>query len=81
MKYAWIESHRDQYDVVRMCRQLGVSRTGYCQWRKRAASERAMANATLEAMAVADWVAPSVTEDGVAVLIDRFILRDTCPGG
>jgi Cof subfamily protein (haloacid dehalogenase superfamily) len=36
----------------------------------------AMANATPEAMAVADWVAPSVTDDGVAALIDRFILRD-----
>jgi Cof subfamily protein (haloacid dehalogenase superfamily) len=34
----------------------------------------AMANATPEAMAVADWVAPSVAEDGVAALIDRFIL-------
>jgi Cof subfamily protein (haloacid dehalogenase superfamily) len=36
----------------------------------------AMANATAEAMAVADWVAPSVTDDGVATLIDKFILRD-----
>lgn len=48
MKYAWIESHRGQFDVARLCRQLGISRTGYCQWRKRAASERAMANATLD---------------------------------
>jgi hypothetical protein len=37
----------------------------------------AMANATPEAQAVADWVAPSVVEDGVAVLIDRFILRNS----
>jgi Cof subfamily protein (haloacid dehalogenase superfamily) len=36
----------------------------------------AMANATPEARAVADWVAPSVAEDGVAALIDRFILRN-----
>jgi Cof subfamily protein (haloacid dehalogenase superfamily) len=36
----------------------------------------AMANATPEAKAVADWVAPSVAEDGVAALIDRFILRN-----
>ncbi len=36
----------------------------------------AMANATHEAIAAADWVAPSVTEDGIAALIDRFILRD-----
>jgi hypothetical protein len=38
----------------------------------------AMANATPEAMAVAKWVAPSVGEDGVADLIDRYILCDEC---
>jgi Cof subfamily protein (haloacid dehalogenase superfamily) len=36
----------------------------------------AMANATPETLASADWVAPSVAEDGVAALIDRFIMRD-----
>jgi Cof subfamily protein (haloacid dehalogenase superfamily) len=34
----------------------------------------AMANATPEALAAADWIAPSVAEDGVADLIERFIL-------
>ncbi len=48
MKYAWIEEQRDQFSVTRMCRQLGVSRTGYCQWRTRAPSERSMANAALD---------------------------------
>ncbi len=48
MKYAWIEEYRDQFSVTRMCRQLGVSRTGYCQWRTRAPSERSMANAALD---------------------------------
>ena len=33
MKYAWIDEHCDQFSVTRMCRQMGVSRTGYCQWR------------------------------------------------
>jgi hypothetical protein len=36
----------------------------------------AMANATPEAKAVANWIAPSVAEDGVAALIDRYILRN-----
>jgi len=43
VKYAWIEGHRDQFTVARMCRQLEVSRTGYCQWRKREPSERSIA--------------------------------------
>lgn len=53
MKYAWIEGHRDRFHVTRMCRQLGVSRTGYCQWRTRAPSDRAMANTALDAQVAA----------------------------
>ena len=53
VKYAWIEEHRDQFSVTRMCRQLEVSRTGYCQWRTRAPSERSMANAALDAQVAA----------------------------
>ncbi len=53
MKYAWIEKQRDQYSVSRMCRQLEVSRTGYCQWRTRPPSDRSMANATLDAQVAA----------------------------
>jgi len=40
VRYAWIEGHRDLFSVSRMCRQLEVSRTGYCQWRTRAPSDR-----------------------------------------
>ena len=53
MRYAWIEEHGDLYSVTRMCRQLEVSRTGYCQWRTRPASERSMANAALDARVAA----------------------------
>jgi hypothetical protein len=53
VKYAWIEEHSDLFSVARMCRQLGVSRTGYCQWRTRPPSERSVANATLDAQVVA----------------------------
>jgi putative transposase len=49
VKYAWIDSQRDHYSVTRLCRVLGVSRTGYCQWRGRAPSARARANAILDA--------------------------------
>lgn len=53
MKYAWIQEQRDQFSVTRMCRQLGVSRTGYCQWRTRPPSDRAAANAALDAQVAA----------------------------
>ncbi len=32
MKYARIDQHRDRYSVSRL---LGVSSSGYCQWRGR----------------------------------------------
>ena len=44
-----IENHRDEYTVTRLCRVLSVSRTGYCQWRVRAPSARALANKALDA--------------------------------
>ena len=34
----------------------------------------AMGNASADVLAVADWVAPPVTEDGIAALIEQFIL-------
>jgi transposase InsO family protein len=53
VKYAWIEEHRDRFHVRRMCAQLGVSRSGYCQWRTRAPSDRTIANAVLDAQVAA----------------------------
>ena len=53
MKYTWIDAHRDQFNVTRMCRQLEVSRTGYSQWRTRRPSDRSMANAALDAQVAA----------------------------
>lgn len=53
MRYAWIETHRDQFNIARMCHCLEVSRSGYCQWRTRSPSTRAMANAALDARVAA----------------------------
>jgi putative transposase len=53
VRYAWIERHRDDYAVSRMCRLLAVSRTGYLQWRRRPPSARAQANARLDAQVAA----------------------------
>ena len=49
MKYAWIKEHGDRYPVARLCRLLQVSRSGYGQWRSRPPSDRALANAALDA--------------------------------
>lgn len=38
----------------------------------------AMGNASPAAKAIADWIAPSVEEDGIAVALQRFVLGCTC---
>jgi putative transposase len=53
VKYAWIEDNRDLYPVARLCRLLDVSRSGYLQWRVRPPSDRAWANARLDAQVAA----------------------------
>ena len=42
-----MSDHQELYPVRVMCRVLGVSPSGYYAWRKREASERSKANATL----------------------------------
>jgi Cof subfamily protein (haloacid dehalogenase superfamily) len=39
----------------------------------------AMGNGSPATKAVADWIAPPVTEDGAAVAIERFVLNDSFP--
>ena len=47
MKFQFIEDHRDEFPVIRMCKVLEVSRSGYYAWRGRPPSEREMANQEL----------------------------------
>ena len=41
MRYAWIETQRDDYPLNRLCRVLQVSRSGYYAWRRRQPSATA----------------------------------------
>lgn len=47
MKYAFIAAHEKEFSVERMCRVLGVRRSGYYAWRKRPPSTQEQANAEL----------------------------------
>ena len=50
MKYTFIAAHAGQFQIRRMCRVLGVQRSGYYAWRHRTPSTRAQANDALLVM-------------------------------
>jgi Cof subfamily protein (haloacid dehalogenase superfamily) len=72
------------HGVARLAKHLGVSRSAtiavgdnendlaMVEW---AGLGVAMGNATPEVKAIAGWVAPPVSEDGVAAVVERFILQ------
>ena len=47
MKYAFIHTHSQQYKVSRLCEVLGVSSSGYYDWRDRPESSRSQQNRQL----------------------------------
>jgi len=47
MRFQFIEDHRDEFPVIRMCKELSVSSSGYYAWRTRPPSQREMANQQL----------------------------------
>jgi transposase InsO family protein len=47
MRFQFIDDHRQEFPVGRMCKVLDVSRSGYYAWRGRPPSEREMANREL----------------------------------
>lgn len=47
MRYRYMEEHRTERDINKMCSILKVSRSGYYDWRKRVESQRAHANELL----------------------------------
>ena len=49
MRFQFIDDHREEFPVIRMCAMLDVSRSGYYAWRGRPPSKREMANQELTA--------------------------------
>jgi transposase InsO family protein len=47
VKYAFVAAHAGEYPVKRMCEVLGVSSSGYYDWRQRTPSQRQQANGQL----------------------------------
>jgi putative transposase len=61
MKYMFIAAHEGKYAVKRMCKVLGVQRSGYYAWRKRKPSMREQANQVLLALIEAEYASSRKT--------------------
>jgi putative transposase len=70
VKYAWIDKHEGPFTIARMCRLLGVSRTGFHQWRVRDPSARELANAALDAKVAASHAASNATYGKLRIVKD-----------
>ena len=55
MKYTFIAAHETQFQIRRMCRVLGVQRSGYYAWRNRTPSTREQANQALLVLIRAEY--------------------------
>lgn len=47
VKYAFMQTHHHKFRLARMCRVLGVSRSGFYAWHRRRPSTRLLANQQL----------------------------------
>ena len=47
MRYRFVDAHRAEHQLTRLCQAVGVSRSGYYAWRRRPVSARSAANTRL----------------------------------
>ena len=47
MRYRFVDAHRAEHRLTRLCQAVGVSRSGYYAWRRRPVSARSAANTRL----------------------------------
>jgi putative transposase len=48
VKFAWIQSHKESFDVCCMCQVLAVSRSGFYAWQGRPAGQKATRRQALQ---------------------------------
>ena len=70
MKYAFVDRHREQHAVRRMCKILDVSASGYYAWRKRPPSRRALRHQRLTVKIRGFFAQSNETYGAVRILHD-----------
>jgi len=76
--YEFIKAHRDEYDVVTMCRVLDVARAGYYAWLREPLSNRAKEDARLLRLIRASYNASHRVYGARRIFLDLRETGETC---
>ncbi|MBR9813718.1 IS3 family transposase [bacterium] len=77
-KYEYIESNQGEYKIRMMCRLLGVSPSGYYQWRKKPISDRAREDSRLVRLIRASFLDSQCVYGAPRVFLDLREAGETC---
>ena len=78
MKYRFINEHRHEYAVQRMCRVLSASPSGFYEWLKRPLSDRAIEDQRLLVLIRASYTASSGVYGYRRVHLDLREVGESC---
>src|SRR3954469_24773575 len=76
--YDFVKMHRDQFDVRKMCRLLGVAPSGYYEWLQHPISNRAQEDSRLLRLIRASFVASHGIYGAPRVFLDLRETGETC---
>src|SRR3954469_11001701 len=76
--YNFVKMHRDQFDVRKMCRLLGVAPSGYYEWLQHPISNRAQEDSRLLRLIRASFVASHGIYGAPRVFLDLRETGETC---
>ena len=74
----FVKMHRDQFDVRKMCRLLGVAPSGYYEWLQHPISNRAQEDSRLLRLIRASFIASHGIYGGPRVFLDLREAVETC---
>ncbi|MHC4374083.1 MAG: IS3 family transposase [Planctomycetota bacterium] len=78
VKYRFINDHRHEYPVARMCRMLQAPRSGYYKWLHKPLSDRAIDDQRLLGMIRASYTASGGVYGSPRIFLDLREVGETC---
>lgn len=78
LKYAFIKTHRREFDTAMMCRLLDVSRSGFYEWLRHPLSDRAVEDQRLLDLIRASYTASHGVYGAPRIFLDLREAGETC---